>query len=644
MWSLRFLRLGLVPTFCVVPCLALNFSSTTCDVPSSAAFGEPVNISAVVAGNGLGVPTGSVVVSDGGNAIGAAALQADGTAKVTVAFNLGMHEITCNYSGDSAFGPSMSPATMLTVSPATPKIFVTVSQNPVPAGQTLVIDITLVAPGGVPSGGVTLLDGSTVLGVMLLSPNADDSVAQFITKALAPGTHVITVTYDGDANFSPATSQPLVLVIGRQLTSTTILSATSGANGQPIAVRVQVTSNAGTPTGTVTLTEGNRIGAATLGSATLSAGFATILLTGLPLGNHSVVASYGGDDTFDVSSSAPVVVAGTVPITNILLAGTPNPVQAGLTVTLTATVRSPSGNPTGTVTFQGAQSMIGTADLNSAGQATVTTSFPAVGTQVIIASYPGNAQFAASTSAALILTVIPRQLAIVSAASSTAPVAPDSLVSIYGVNLASGTASAALLPWPTILAGVSVVFRDSAGVERLAALKFVSPTQINAVVPPDTPAGPVTVIVRSGTVDVMSGTVMVANTAPGLFAGDGSGKGAAAAIVQVFRADGSVSLQVTFRCDNSGKCTTNAIDLGADGDVPILTLFGTGIRRGGSAVRVLVGTQILTPSYAGPQPQLGGVDQVNVTLPAAALRGAGEVAVAVAIADQVSNTVTVRFQ
>jgi len=37
------------------------------------------------------------------------------------------------------------------------------------------------------------------------------------------------------------------------------------------------------------------------------------------------------------------------------------------------------------------------------------------------------------------------------------------------------------------------------------------------------------------------------------------------------------------------------------------------------------------------------VDQVNVTLPAA-LRGAGEVAVVVSICDQVSNTVTVRFQ
>jgi uncharacterized protein (TIGR03437 family) len=438
-----------------------------------------------------------------------------------------------------------------------------------------------------------------------------------------------------------------VLVIGRRSTNTTILSATSSANGQPIAVKVQVTSDAGTPTGTVTLMEVTKAFSTTLGTGTLNAGMATILLTGLTVGTHSIVANYGGDDNFDISTSTPITLAGTATLTNILLAGTPNPVQAGQTVTLTATVTSPAGTPAGAVTFQAGPSVIGTANLNSAGQASLTTSFATQGTQVITAAFIGNSQFAPSTSSALILTVIARQLAIVSAASGTAPVAPDSLVSIYGDQLAAGAVSAALLPWPTTLGGASVVFRDSTGTDRLAALKFVSPAQINAVVPPDTPIGQVTVIVRnfsrSGSADVETGVVTIANTAPGLFSGDGSGKGAAAAIVQLYRADGSVRFQPTYGCDNSGKCTTTSIDLGSDGDQAVLTLFGTGLRNGGASTRVLVGTQVLTPSYAGPQPQLGGVDQVNVTLPAA-LRGAGEVAVVIAIGDQLSNTVTVRFQ
>jgi uncharacterized protein (TIGR03437 family) len=232
----------------------------------------------------------------------------------------------------------------------------------------------------------------------------------------------------------------------------------------------------------------------------------------------------------------------------------------------------------------------------------------------------------------------------VSAASGTAPVAPDSLVSIYGDQLAAGPVSAALLPWPMTLGGASVVFRDSAGVDRLAALKFVSAGQINAVVPADVPVGTAMVIARNNGVDGMSGSVTIANTAPGIFSGDGSGKGGAAAYVQLFRADGSVLFQVTFGCVSNGQCSTLPIDLGGAGDVPILTLFGTGVRRAAAgSVRVLVGAQVLTPSYAGAQSQIGGVDQVNVTIPAA-LRGAGEVAVTILIGDQMSNTVTVRFR
>ena len=641
---LSFLRFGLLPVVVALPAWAAIFTTTTCSAPDTAFFGQPVNITASVVGADGSLPTGGVVVSDGVAVIGTPTLTSDGTVKVTATFALGAHAIACSFAGDSTFAPSMSAATMLTVSPATPKIFLTPSQNPVPAGQRVSIDIQVVAAGGAPSGSVTLLDGTAVLAVLPLLQNQDDSVAQFITTAFAPGTHQLSATYDGDSFFSAATTaQPLMLIVGRHSTNTVILSASSPLNGQPIAVKVQVSGDTGTPTGTVALTEGAKPATITLGTGTLNTGVTTILLTGLTLGTHSIVAAYSGDANFDASSSAPITLAGTASLTSILLAGTPNPVQAGQTVTLTATVTSPAGIPGGAVTFQGASSALGTANLNSAGQATLTASFLAPGTQVIGAAFAGNSQFAPSTSSALVLTVIPKQLAIVSAASGTAPVSPDSLVSIYGDQLAAGPVSAALLPWPTTLGGASVIFRDTTGVERLAALKFVSPSQINAVVPPDLPTGAATVVVRNGNVDVESGAVIIADTAPALFSADGSGKGASVAYIQVFRTNGTQTFQPTARCDGHGNCTTVPIDLGSDGDVAVMSLFGTGIRRGGASARVLVGTQVLTPAYAGPQPQYGGVDQVNVTLPAA-LRGAGEVAVVVTIADQVSNTVTVRFQ
>jgi hypothetical protein len=53
---------------------------------------------------------------------------------------------------------------------------------------------------------------------------------------------------------------------------------------------------------------------------------------------------------------------------------------------------------------------------------------------------------------------------------------------LLGSDLAT-SARAATTPLPTALANTSIRVRDSAGVERLAPLFFVSPTQINFLVP-----------------------------------------------------------------------------------------------------------------------------------------------------------------
>jgi uncharacterized protein (TIGR03437 family) len=58
------------------------------------------------------------------------------------------------------------------------------------------------------------------------------------------------------------------------------------------------------------------------------------------------------------------------------------------------------------------------------------------------------------------------------------PVVPGSLVSIFGVNLASQIAFASAVPLPVTLGGVSVSFNGIA-----APLLFVPPQQINAQLP-----------------------------------------------------------------------------------------------------------------------------------------------------------------
>jgi uncharacterized protein (TIGR03437 family) len=599
-------------------------------------FGAPVTIAIGVSDDSGLSPTGTVQVSDNGNVLGVSGLDANGAGKITAVFNLGLHAISCTYSGDAMLAPSVSGVNLITVVQDQTAVVLTASQNPVPVGQRVQIDVRVSGLMGAPVGSVTLKDGDTIFTVLPLQPADNYSSASFI-GILAAGTHIITGSYDGDAFFSPATTaQPLVLVVGKRPTSTVFRTVTPSpaANGQPVVFQIQVVSDAGSASGSVTLTENSK----TLGTGTLSSAAQTaITLTGLSVGAHSIVANYGGDQDFGASTSTPFVLQVTSG-TTVQLSATPNPAQVGQTVTLTATVTSSAGVPSGMVTFLSGQGTLGTANLNAAGQAVLTTSFSATGTQTITALYTGI------PSAAVTLTVIPRQLVVTNSASFKTIVAPDSLASIFGDNLVASPVSAALLPWPFTLGGISVIFRDATGVERLAALKFVSPGQINAVVPADAPLGQETVIVRSATADVESGQATIANVAPGIFSGDGTGTGPAAAAVLTVHPDGSTSfLQQATRCDGSGKCVPNPIDLGTDRDQNFLILYGVGIRRGAQLAKVRIGAQDLTPLYAGPQVQYGGVDQVNVALPAS-LRGAGDVTITIIIGDQVSNTVVINFK
>src|SRR5262249_31072906 len=90
----------------------------------------------------------------------------------------------------------------------------------------------------------------------------------------------------------------------------------------------------------------------------------------------------------------------------------------GQTETLTTTVNSLAGTPTGTVTFKDGNSVLGTAQLNATGQATLTLAL-GVGNHAPTASLVSNA-FTGSTSAAVAVTVN-RAATAVALASSVNP-------------------------------------------------------------------------------------------------------------------------------------------------------------------------------------------------------------------------------
>lgn len=90
--------------------------------------------------------------------------------------------------------------------------------------------------------------------------------------------------------------------------------------------------------------------------------------------------------------------------------------------------------------------------------------------------------------------------------------APGSLITLFGTNFSTATASSAGFPLPTTLAGVRVILNGAP-----APLLHVSPTQINAVVPADVWLGRGGVIIQNGLGQNRQVPITITETAPELF-------------------------------------------------------------------------------------------------------------------------------
>lgn len=235
---------------------------------------------------------------------------------------------------------------------------------------------------------------------------------------------------------------------------------------------------------------------------------------------------------------------------------------------------------------------------------------------------------ASSTRAGAWFLYVPSASA-VSSASLAAPIAPESLASIFGAQLADTIAAAAdpQSP-PASLGGINLNVFDSTGAERPAPLLYVSPSQINFQVPAGTLPGSVHLLVRNGskTLDV---TAQVSGIAPGIFTVPGN---IAAAYGTRIEPDGSQTI------------LPPATPIILDQRPVYLSLFGTGIRGRSSLnhVSVTIGGIDSQVSYAGAQGSIPGLDQVNVLLPTALL-GAGRVPAVLAVDGVAANQAWVQF-
>ncbi len=224
--------------------------------------------------------------------------------------------------------------------------------------------------------------------------------------------------------------------------------------------------------------------------------------------------------------------------------------------------------------------------------------------------------------------------------------ASEAITAAFGAALATATSSATTTPLPTSLAGTTVKVRDSAGTERLAPLFFISPGQINYLIPMGTVAGTATVTIANRNASLASGAVQIAAVAPGLFAANANGQGVAAAVALRVKADGSRSFEPVARFDAAqNRFVAVPLDLGPETDQVFLLLFGTGIRFNSAltAVSARIGGAEAPVSFAGAQGDLVGLDQVNARV-ARSLIGRGDVDVVLMVDGVAANTVQVNVR
>jgi uncharacterized protein (TIGR03437 family) len=196
---------------------------------------------------------------------------------------------------------------------------------------------------------------------------------------------------------------------------------------------------------------------------------------------------------------------------------------------------------------------------------------------------------------------------VVDAASFRVAIAPGGLASVFGTELAGVTVAATSLPLPTTLAGVRV---QVAGVD--APLLFVSPRQINFQIPYGTPIGSVAIVVITGTQQSSAELATVAIYAPSLFVNPDTGRPIiqrhpdGALITEENRAKPGDTL-IIYVTGIGGLDVAPATGAAAsDSPLSISTVTPT-VTVGGVPVEVL---------FAGLTPDLVGLGQINIVLPA----------------------------
>jgi large repetitive protein len=294
----------------------------------------------------------------------------------------------------------------ITVSRA-PTVTTIVSDEPDPsvAGTDVTVHYTVTSPGGTPDGNVRVVsDGG---------PSCSGTVADggCTLAPTAPGTHNLTATYAGSAEFEGSAdtknhtvAAPVASVLA--LITQPAATAVEGApfSRQPV-VQLRDGNGADVKTSGIAVHAAVTSGGASLGGTTMQttdangrATFTDLSISGAT-GSQTITFSADG---FTSIQSAPIDVQapGPVATTTSITSDEPDPSDPGQAVTIRFSVTAASGTPTGivTVSASGSETCSGSlAPAGSGAQGSCALTLTTSGDRTITASYAGEAGFAGSS-------------------------------------------------------------------------------------------------------------------------------------------------------------------------------------------------------------------------------------------------------
>jgi uncharacterized protein (TIGR03118 family) len=260
------------------------------------------------------------------------------------------------------------------------------------------------------------------------------------------GLHGLTFRADGfgDPNTLYFTSQfdnqndGLFGAITTGLVSATRVSAPDAPTDTDFTITAAVAAgpgNPGTPTGVVTFLDGS----SRLGTSPLINGVATLNTILTDVGVHAIDAQYSGDASFLSSSDRiPVQVAALATMSSLVAPANAAP---GSSVTLTATINSVGGIPTGQVVFLDENSNLGAGALNEAGVAVLRINTLAAGVHTLTASYSGDGKFGPSISAGVTVNIANADFSLGAAPTTATVIAGQSTQFMLTVTPAGGFAN-----------------------------------------------------------------------------------------------------------------------------------------------------------------------------------------------------------